>query len=99
MEQIKNASSGSRLIHLFANVLLVLIIYNYYMKYEYGHYACSLYTHIFGFVLPLLAVLFLWFSPKVTSLPLVCLKAIVFTLAYSMFWFHFMYDLDVRRLL
>ena len=84
---------------MFANILLIFVVHNFYTQHEYSNYTCGVYTHVFGFVLPLLVVAFLWLSPKVTSAPLICLKALVYVLAYSMFWFHFMYDLESREVL
>ena len=92
----RNFRLYSKLVHVLANVALILVVYNYYMRYEHGNYACSIYTHIFGFVFPVIVVLFLWYSPRYVSMPLNCLKFIVYILAYSMFWFHFMYDLESR---
>lgn len=99
MREDKNIHLYSKLVHVLANIALVLVVYNYYMGYELGNYTCSIYTHIFGFVFPVMVVLFLWYSPRYVPVPLNCLKFVVYILAYSMFWFHLMYDLEGRGVL
>ncbi len=87
------------LFHIVLNTSIILIVYKFYRDFEFNNYRCGPYTHSFGFIYPIVVSLYLFFSSNRGELKFILLRLLSYILTYSMFWFHFLYELENRGIL